>query len=288
MSVHGTNNRKARLTVVGLPVRPRQRSAEFVRLSRLRKLRECDQVAAVCYRMRDASIEFLLVQTRGGSGRWTFPKGSAEPGLTHAQAAALEAFEEAGVHGRIEEAAFARYVLGKQVGAQRPASRSNEKRVGVNAHLCEVLRLGPPQESKRNRTWLSVEDARRRLRDGRTSKDGAEFGRVVSKAVARIQRLRDGVAIAADRLQEERPQRQALQADALQRVQFEAIAEAHVPYVRRLGDMQHSSAPGVAAHRREVLQCEVLQFDPPREGRSDRWLSVRKKAKALGTGTRNN
>src|SRR5271169_2973372 len=83
-------------------------SARLVRLSQLRKLCECEQVAAVCYRLRGDGIEFLLVRTRGG-GRWTFPKGSAEPGLTHAQAAALEAFEEAGVHGRIEEAPFAQY-----------------------------------------------------------------------------------------------------------------------------------------------------------------------------------
>jgi 8-oxo-dGTP pyrophosphatase MutT (NUDIX family) len=282
------NNRKARLTVLGSPVRPRQRSAEFVRLSRLRKLCECDQVAAVCYRMRGGSIEFLLVQTRGGRGRWTFPKGSAEPGLTHAQAAALEAFEEAGVHGRIEEASFARYVLGRQPGARKPASRSNEKGVGVNAHLCEVLRLGPPQESKRNRTWLSVENARRRLRDGRTSKDGAEFGRVVSKAVARIQRSRDEAGMADDRPQQDLPQRYAVQTDALQKVQFDAPLEAPLPYVRRqVGEVRYSSASTVDTHRREVLQCEVLQFDPAREGsRSARWFSVRKKAKALGTGTR--
>ncbi len=65
-------------------------------------------MAAVCYRVRAGEIEFLLVQT--GKGRWIFPKGSVEPGLTHAQAAALEAFEEAGVHGRMEEASFTRYV----------------------------------------------------------------------------------------------------------------------------------------------------------------------------------
>src|SRR5450631_3708050 len=64
-------------------------SAKFVRLAELRKLKECDQVAAVCYRMSDGSVEFLLVRTR--KGRWIFPKGSAEPGLSHAQAAALEA-----------------------------------------------------------------------------------------------------------------------------------------------------------------------------------------------------
>src|SRR5712692_9992400 len=131
--------------------RPRTPSAatEFIRLSRLRKLRACKQVAAVCYRVRKAEIEFLLVQTR--NGRWTFPKGSAEPGLTHAQAAALEAFEEAGVHGRMEEVSFTRYVQRKRGKMRRLTELS------VSAHLCEVLRLVPPPELSRNPTWFSAD-----------------------------------------------------------------------------------------------------------------------------------
>ena len=184
------NSRDLRLTDVRSRVPARKPSAGFVRLSQLRKLRECDQVAAVCYRVRRGAIEFLLVQTRG-SGRWTFPKGSAEPGLTHAQAAALEAFEEAGVHGRIEEASFTRYVRRKGEG-RTSSTKSAEKELAVNAHLCEVLRLGSPEEPNRNRTWFSVEDARRRLREGRKSGDGAALARVVDRAVARIHRLRGG------------------------------------------------------------------------------------------------
>src|SRR5271155_3560339 len=149
MGAGARNRREWRFTVVS-PVRTHQPPSGLVRLSQLRKLCECEQVAAICYRWRGDSIEFLLVRTRGGE-RWTFPKGSAEPGLTHAQAAALEAFEEAGVHGRIEEASFVRYRR-KRVDGQSRASRSGEKEVAVNAYLCEVLRLSPPQESKRNRT----------------------------------------------------------------------------------------------------------------------------------------
>src|SRR5690349_25076170 len=108
---------------------------KFLRLSKLRGLCETEQVAAVCYRMRGSDVEFLLVQT--GGGRWIFPKGSVEPGLTHAQAAAIEAFEEAGVHGRIEEKPFSRYRV------RRAGKKGSAKQV-VMAHLCEVLRLGPP------------------------------------------------------------------------------------------------------------------------------------------------
>src|SRR5437016_11285965 len=124
-------------------------SVTFLRLAELRKLRRCQQVAAVCFRVRGGDIEFLLVQTR--KGRWIFPKGSAEPGLSHAQAAALEAFEEAGVHGRMEEASFAQYIRRKGGSFENSA----ETELSFSAHLCEVLRLDPPQESNRNRTWFS-------------------------------------------------------------------------------------------------------------------------------------
>src|SRR5579862_3013818 len=106
----------------------------YLPLAHLRSLKGTTQVAAVCYRHNKDVIEFLLVETRGG--RWTFPKGSAEPGLTHAQAAALEAFEEAGVHGRMEEAAFTRYTF--RDGSTGPLT--------VNAHLCEVTWQEKPQE----------------------------------------------------------------------------------------------------------------------------------------------
>ena len=167
-----------------LPNNPRARGirspARFFRLEHLRQLRGSEQVAAVCYRVRKSGIEFLLVQTRGG--RWTFPKGSAEPGLTHAQAAALEAFEEAGVHGRMEEVAFARYVRRKR--GSDPAIET-----AVNAHLCEVLWLDAPQELNRNPTWSSVEKAKRRLQENRDADLGSELVGVVERAVRRIQRL---------------------------------------------------------------------------------------------------
>src|SRR5271169_2849535 len=109
--------------------RTHQPPARFFNLSHLRKLRGCEQVAAVCYRIRRSGIEFLLVRTN--SGHWTFPKGGTEPGLTHAQAAALEAFEEAGVHGRIEEVAFTRYIRRKRTG--NSDARSAKKEIAVQA-----------------------------------------------------------------------------------------------------------------------------------------------------------
>lgn len=200
----------------------------------------------------------------------------------------MEAFEEAGVHGRIEEASFARYRR-RRGDARNHASSADENKFAVNAYLCEVLRLGPPQESRRDRTWFSVEDARQRLHEGRKNDGGAEFARVIDRAVVRIQRLRDRIGMAADRPQADRPQQDRLQLDsrqkdALQRVQFD-FAEAYgraeqasfMPYaIRQLGDMRRSSVPLVVVHFREVLPCEVLEIVPARE----------KKPKALETGAK--
>jgi 8-oxo-dGTP pyrophosphatase MutT (NUDIX family) len=222
MRAGAKDKRESRLTVGWTRVRkyrastnrPSNRSsAKFVRLAELRKLKECDQVAAVCYRVSDGGVEFLLVRTR--KGRWIFPKGSAEPGLSHAQAAALEAFEEAGVHGRMEEASFTRYVRRRRGVVRSSAARVAEKESVVDAHLCQVLRLVPPQELDRNPTWFSAEKAKRRLREDRTPDFGSELARVVDRAVSRIRRPRVRNAPAVRDLPTQGPQ-----VRGLQRVQF--------------------------------------------------------------------
>lgn len=172
------------------------------------------EVAAVCYRNRKGGIEFLLVQTRGG--RWIFPKGGAEPGLTHAQSAALEALEEAGVHGRMEEIPFARYF--------RKSGNPDRAELGVSTHLCEVFRLEPPQELNRKPTWFAPEKAKQRLREDREAEFAAELVRVLERALARIQRLHSGIGDPSGRLYADRLA-DHLHRDALQKVRFEAFDE---------------------------------------------------------------
>lgn len=171
--------------------------------------------------MGTQGIEFLLVRTRGG--RWIFPKGGVEEGLTQAQSAALEAFEEAGVHGRIEEMPFARYrlakssskksVLQKKSNAKEKATRAaNATRVAeetVTAHLCEVSHLEAPQELYRTPTWFSAEKAKRRLSGDRDRSFGEELAAIVDRAVSRIRRL-------------EASARSNFASDALRKVRFEA------------------------------------------------------------------
>jgi 8-oxo-dGTP pyrophosphatase MutT (NUDIX family) len=223
-----------------------------VRLAKLRKERHCEQVAAVCYRERGGAIEFLLVQTRG-SRRWTFPKGKAEAGLSHAQAAAIEAFEEAGVHGRMEEASFVRYFS---------RSKSAARGTAVSAHLCEVLRLCPPKEGNRNRTWFSVREAKERLREGRRAEHAAEFTRVVGRAVVRIERVRGysgAVRVTSDQAACRAMARGATEKDALQRVQFEAGERGDVRGTYR------QIASSKVGGRTAVSYGEILEFRPQRQ-----------------------
>ncbi|WP_397543359.1 NUDIX domain-containing protein [Roseovarius salis] len=58
------------------------------------------QFAALCYRIRKDKPEFLLVTSRR-TGRWIIPKGWPVDGKTPADSALMEAWEEAGVRGRV-------------------------------------------------------------------------------------------------------------------------------------------------------------------------------------------
>jgi 8-oxo-dGTP pyrophosphatase MutT (NUDIX family) len=223
-------------------------------------LKERQQVAAVCYRMGRSGVEFLLVETRGG--RWIFPKGGVEGGLTYAQSAALEAFEEAGVHGRMEEVPFSRYFRRKANAAQSSA-RFPEPELAVAAHLCEVTRLEPPQEANRNPTWFSANRAKQRLLKDRAPEFGAELARVIDRALSRIQRLEARARRIPGRT-----------GDGLQEVRLEAFEYGRSPGVPReavlgryfLGppNLRRSAAAAAAveAHLRKVQPARMPEQVP--------------------------
>lgn len=60
------------------------------------------QVAALCLRTTDRGLEVLLVTS--SKGNWILPKGWPEQGLTGAESALAEAWEEAGVIGSLATA----------------------------------------------------------------------------------------------------------------------------------------------------------------------------------------
>jgi 8-oxo-dGTP pyrophosphatase MutT (NUDIX family) len=74
------------------------------------------QYGALPYRLDDddASVEVLLVTSRE-TKRWIIPKGWPIKGLKPSKSAAREAYEEAGVRGRIAGRAFGHYVYDKRL-----------------------------------------------------------------------------------------------------------------------------------------------------------------------------
>lgn len=138
------------------------------------------QVAAVCYRSSGHSVEFLLVKT--SSGKWTFPKGRLDPSLSASESALREAWEEAGAKGRIEEKHFGSYLDTKRTLGHD--SRTREVRIA--AYLFEVHTTVTPEESGRNPSWFSAQEAKKQLAEGRSPRYSKRIMNIIDGAVEQL------------------------------------------------------------------------------------------------------
>jgi 8-oxo-dGTP pyrophosphatase MutT (NUDIX family) len=113
------------------------------------------QVAALCWRTSPRhGVEVLLI-TSLNSKRWIIPKGWPEAELSPAENAAREAFEEAGVTGKIsaEPVGSYHYLKEKKDGGGMPCT------VKVFA-LAVTKQLDDwPEKGAREMLWLSPEQA---------------------------------------------------------------------------------------------------------------------------------
>jgi len=116
------------------------------------------QFAALCYRMKGEKVQVLLVTSRG-SRRWIIPKGWPIDGLTPAQSAAREAFEEAGVTGRVHELCLGVFSYAKYV------DRSTGLPCLAMVYPLRVKSLGTdyPERGERRRKWFSRKKAAQRI-----------------------------------------------------------------------------------------------------------------------------
>jgi 8-oxo-dGTP pyrophosphatase MutT (NUDIX family) len=138
------------------------------------------QVAAVCYRLKGSSVEFLLVNT--SSGKWTFPKGRLCPSLSPSESAAREAWEEAGAKGRIDENHFSHYLDTKRTLGHDSLTRE----VRIAAFLFEVYTTEIPQENGRNPSWFSPQQARKRLGEGRPAPCSKAIAKIIDLALHQL------------------------------------------------------------------------------------------------------
>lgn len=121
------------------------------------RLRRPLQVGALPYRRgADGAWEVLLVTTRG-TGRWMVPKGWPMAGKTHSEAAAQEAYEEAGVRGPASPDELGRFAHEKS----RFPGRSLHCTIAVFALPVEEELAQWPEKGQRTRRWFPLEEAAR-------------------------------------------------------------------------------------------------------------------------------
>lgn len=105
------------------------------------------QFAALPFRVVDGSIEVLLITSRE-TGRWVIPKGWPMRGKRPHRAAAIEAYEEAGVVGKPGKKPIGRYDYNKLVAAGAVPCR-----VTVFPLAVDALRNEWPEMAERRREW---------------------------------------------------------------------------------------------------------------------------------------
>lgn len=117
------------------------------------------QVAALCWRRTGSgALRILLISSRD-TGRWLIPKGWPMRRRTEAEAAAREAFEEAGVRGEIAGRSMGLYVYDKWLGKGR-AMRCTVRVFPLRVR--EMLR-SYPEIGQRRLKWLPPEKAARKV-----------------------------------------------------------------------------------------------------------------------------
>jgi 8-oxo-dGTP pyrophosphatase MutT (NUDIX family) len=118
------------------------------------------QVAALPWRKRRGAIEILLITSRG-TQRWVIPKGWPITHLLDWNAAKREAYEEAGVDGRVQRKSIGRYTYDKVVadGLRRPCV--------VTVYSLGVVQQyrAWPERDERTRSWFTAEEAARKVKE---------------------------------------------------------------------------------------------------------------------------
>lgn len=115
------------------------------------------QFAALCYRYKNGKLQICLVTSRK-RGRWILPKGWPMHKQTPADAAATEAWEEAGVTGKAYDQCLGVYSYVKPL-SENPAP------VIVMVYPVAVKKVSAkwPERKERKRKWLSPTKAAKRL-----------------------------------------------------------------------------------------------------------------------------
>lgn len=117
------------------------------------------QFGALPWRRGDAGqVEVLLITSRG-TRRWVIPKGWPIKGKSSAKSAAQEAFEEAGVRGKITKRPMGAYAYDKRL----KNGRLQHVRVAVFALEVDSEADAYPEAGQREKLWLPPAEAARQV-----------------------------------------------------------------------------------------------------------------------------
>jgi 8-oxo-dGTP pyrophosphatase MutT (NUDIX family) len=113
------------------------------------------QFGALCYRVHKDETQVLLVTSRQ-SKRWIIPKGWPQDGVTPAQSAANEAFEEAGVTGKSINLCLGMYSYTKIMDEDQ-----DDLPCAVSVFPIKVKKLLDkyPEVKMRKRRWFNLKKA---------------------------------------------------------------------------------------------------------------------------------
>jgi 8-oxo-dGTP pyrophosphatase MutT (NUDIX family) len=131
------------------------------------------QVAAIPIRKLNAQAQVLLVTTRG-RGAWIVPKGWPAADHSAGESAQREAYEEAGVAGRIEPHSLGAFMYWKRAGKKRTYFQ-------VHAFVlrAETLLVDWPERGTRKRCWFTPKNAAKLV-------SNPELGDLILKAAGRV------------------------------------------------------------------------------------------------------
>jgi len=120
------------------------------------------QYGALCFRYKECGPEIeILVITSRESRRWIIPKGWPMKGKKPYEAAAIEAWEEAGVRGRAKKKPVGRYTYLKEL------DDGNVAFCIVDMFQIEVTEIKTDFKERGQRVldWVSPSEAARRVRE---------------------------------------------------------------------------------------------------------------------------
>jgi len=144
-----------------------------INLKTARKTDLRSQFGALVYRVQNGKTQVLLITSRK-TKRWIIPKGWPMSGYTAPAAAAQEAWEEAGVRGKVHDLPLGYYSYSKEIKT-RGGILPIPVLVTVFPVKARKCLRDFPEAGQRRRKWMSPKKAARMVREKHLAKILRDF-----------------------------------------------------------------------------------------------------------------